>query len=136
MYSFFKKKSGFTLIELLIALGIIVILSATLIVAINPPLQFKMARDNQRKTHVIVIHGAFSEYKAREGEFPPCLLGETPVEDCEAYLVPDYLESIPEDPNDDCSGSGYLVKESPAQRIGVKAECAEEEEITVGDWKD
>jgi len=136
MPSFLKNKSGFTLIELLIVLGIIVALSALIIVAINPSLQFKMARDNQRKTHVSVIHGAFSEYKAREGEFPPCLDGEILAEECENYLVSDYLVSIPEDPRDDCTGSGYLVKESLAQGVGVKAECAEGEEITAGDWRD
>ena len=115
-------------------IGIIVMLSVIIIATINPMRQLEGARDSQRKAHLSVIHGAIMEFSGRnEGDFPGCVGGtQTNVTECSNDLVPVYLEEIPEDPSDGCS---YFVKESPAGRVGVKAECVEvEEEITVGDW--
>ncbi len=50
------KNKAFTLIELLIVIGIIAILAAAVIVAINPGRQFAQARDGyQKKTYKYII---------------------------------------------------------------------------------
>ncbi len=129
-----KKEKGFTLIELVIVIGIIMMLSVIIIMAINPPRQLRTARDNQRKTHINAIHGAIMDYAGRnEGEFPACVTGlGVDANDCAVDLVPDYLKEILQDPSENCS---YFVKKAATERVGVKAECAEEsEEIFVGDW--
>ncbi len=126
-----KKEKGFTLIELVIVIGIIMMLSIFIIMAINPPRQLRAARDNQRKTHINAIYGAIMDYAGRnEGEFPACVTeSEVDANECASDLVPDYLKEIPQDPSVDCSGSGYVVKEWPGGRVGVMASCAENEDI-------
>jgi prepilin-type N-terminal cleavage/methylation domain-containing protein len=129
-------KSGFTLIELLIVIAIITLLSLIVFVGVNPSRQLKGARDNQRKVHVNVIHGAIMDYAARnEGNFPECvMLSANEVQLCEDELVPYHLKEMPKDPiGDSCS---YFVKKNLAGRLGVKAECSEvQESITVGQWE-
>jgi len=58
------SQKGFTLVELLVVIGIIGILMAVTIVAINPVLQFQNARNAQRQADVNTILNAFYEYEA------------------------------------------------------------------------
>ena len=49
---------GFTLIEILVVIGIIAILAAIVIIAINPAKQFAQARNTQRTANVNAILNA------------------------------------------------------------------------------
>lgn len=61
---------GFTLMELLIVIGVLGILAAGLLAAIDPFEQLKKARDaNNRNASVELLNG-FTRYYASHGEFP------------------------------------------------------------------
>jgi type IV pilus assembly protein PilA len=57
-----NNKKGFTLIELLLVIGIIAILAAIVIVAINPTKQLGESRDAQRRSDVNTILNAVYQY--------------------------------------------------------------------------
>lgn len=46
------SNKGFTLIEILVVIGIIAVLAAVVLIAINPARQFAQARDSQRSSNV------------------------------------------------------------------------------------
>lgn len=56
-----NKNKGFTLIEILVVIGIIAILAAIVIIAINPAKQFAQARNTQRESNVNAILNAVSQ---------------------------------------------------------------------------
>ena len=55
-------KKGFTLLELLIVIGILAILSTTLIIVINPAEMLKKARDSQRISDLNTVKTAIAMY--------------------------------------------------------------------------
>lgn len=57
----FNKRKGFTLIEVLVVIGIIAVLAAVVIVAINPAKQFAQARNSQRTSNVATILNAIGQ---------------------------------------------------------------------------
>ena len=64
--------SGFTLIELLITIAIIGILSAAVLVGINPVQKMAQARDAKRKSDISVIRTALQNYAVMNGGmYPP-----------------------------------------------------------------
>lgn len=120
MFSQFLKKSrGFTLIEILIVIGIIAILAAIVIVAINPAKQFAQARNTQREAAVSSILNAVGQRMAdNKGVFGgtfggtytcPTLgasstvtaLNQTTNPGDLGCLAPTYISDIPKDPSPD-----------------------------------
>jgi len=61
-----KIKKGFTLLELLIVIGILAILSTTIVIVINPAQLLKKARDSQRISDLNTMKTAIAYYITEE----------------------------------------------------------------------
>lgn len=121
-----KKNKGFTLIEILVVIGIIAILAAIVIVAINPKKHFDDAKAAQRDANLNTILNAMGQYLVDNKGNLPDFMDETDnnggtdsgVSDNDNYvgvarevdtalcnvLVPEYVGAIPTDPDSDSDG--------------------------------
>jgi len=142
-------KKGFTLIEILIVIGVVAILAAIVIIAINPARQFAQARNSQRRSDVLAILNAVHQRMVdNQGQFAEGTICD-PLPDSAsiitstidsgnvdlcACLVADYLAEMPYDPSDDLAGftdctdyhTGYLIhQDTVGGRITVSAPSAE-----------
>ncbi|HNS65194.1 MAG TPA: type II secretion system protein [Candidatus Woesebacteria bacterium] len=141
----YSKKAGFTLIELLVVIGILAVLLAIVLIAINPARQFAQANNTQRSSDVNSILNAVHQFMADNNGTPPAALtasgsgtiSNTGIDIC-GDLVSDYLAALPVDPQTTpstpidevgCTGTyttGYTVSRSAANnRITVSAPNAE-----------
>ena len=147
-----KSKKGFTLIEILIVIGIITILIAAVIIAINPARQFGQARNTQRWTAVnSILNGVHQNMVENQGTFTCDPDGDSTnnplpstaknmadlVSDPLGYdicscITPDYLASMPIDPqtgsHTDCTtyDTQFEISQSATTgRITVAAPDAE-----------
>lgn len=99
-------QKGFTLIELLVVIGILGILMAVVIVAVNPSRQFAQARDTQRKADLSALTSAVVQYSVDHNGNLPTDISDNPVITTtpanvavlDSYLVPDYIAAVPDDP--------------------------------------
>ena len=100
------ERSGFTLIELLVVIGILAVLLAITLIAINPARQFSQANNTKRASDVNAILNAVDQYAAdHKGALPGTIpttatnIGTTTGEvDLCASLVTSYLAALPVDP--------------------------------------
>jgi len=137
-------KRGFTLIELLLVIGIIAILAAIVIVAINPTKQLGDARNAQRRSDVNTVLNAVYQYAIdHNGSLPSGIPTTTAKEICVTgaascdggvdldVLTGSYLVKIPADPQATGTGTDYTIVKDANNRITVAAPAAENTTITV-----
>lgn len=102
-----KNSQGFTLIELLVVIGIITILAAVVLVAINPARQFASSRDVQRRADLYAVTNAIYQYAVENNGNLPTDITTDPTHlgtggglvDLTSLLVPTYVTAIPKDPS-------------------------------------
>lgn len=142
-----KIQKGFTLIEILVVIGIIAILAAVVLIAINPARQFAQARDSQRNSNLNAILNAVGQRIAdNKGKFEGGTCPSIPiatstagaVDICSASagcpangvdlscLVPTYLPAFPTDPSGpNPPVTGYKIYQDNNGRIHVIATTQE-----------
>lgn len=126
-------QKGFTLIELLVVIGIIGILAAVVIVAVNPARQFASARDSQRKSDLYSITSAVYQYAVENNGNLPTQITTSPSDASvlSAVLVPTYLAAIPNDPSTGTpSTTNYTIFVNAEGRVVASASS----ELNEGTW--
>lgn len=137
--------AGFTLIELIVAIGIITVLAAIVIIAVNPARQFARARNTTRYNDVRAIYSALTQHSADNKGQITAKITETgqvicngqngtvtcPLDavDLSPELLPNYLPNIPRDPktgtNEDTRYQVYIDNEGLIV-VALDAELGEE----------
>lgn len=143
-----KNLRAFTLIELLVVIGVLTVLLAIVLIAINPARQFSQANNTQRRSDVNAILNAVHQFAAdnkgalpfgittTESELctpvitcatvPPLILITNALDIC-TDLVPTYIAALPTDPQSgtpfvDCGSdydTEYSIVTSGSGRITV-----------------
>jgi type IV pilus assembly protein PilA len=134
-----SQQSGFTLIEILIVIGVIAILAAIVLVAVNPAKQFEKANDAQRSSNVNALINAVGQYIVdNKGSLSGIDITTTPRDissagaDICSDLVPDYIAALPADPgksdqsidSTECGGTydtDYEISKDADDRVTITA---------------
>ncbi|MBI3342505.1 type II secretion system protein [Candidatus Curtissbacteria bacterium] len=132
-----RHQRGFTLIELLVVMGILAVLLAAVLIAINPQRQFAQARDSQRRNDILATLNAVQQYAAdNKGVLPAVIPVGLPALDtgdttfCNA-VVPKYVSLLPTDPNNNSGNAyascaagqttGYVISKDANGRLTISA---------------
>lgn len=145
--NFKRFTSGFTLIELLLVIGIMAILAAMVIVAINPTKQLAQTRDAQRYHDVNGILNAVYQHALDNDGVTADIIPATLTDICyddntcaglvnlTRILSGAYIVSLPYDPisNSGSNGaSGYKISRNPvSNRITITAPYCELENCVI-----
>lgn len=135
-----KIMRGFTLIELLVVIGILAILLAITLIAINPARQFAQSNNTKRSSDVNSILNAINQYMAdNKGTLPTGINATNQTIAATAFntmctaLVPTYIAALPVDPTTvwggsaagtpvqaaDCTGTAWNTNYSVQQLAGA-----------------
>ena len=141
-----SKNKGFTLIEILVVIGIIAVLAAIVIIAINPARQFAQARNSQRTANVNAILNAIGQNIA-DNKGTTCVAlpsSATVIKNSGGVdlscLVPNYISQLPFDPSATgahwASSSDYdteykVIQDATTKRITVDASVGQELSQTI-----
>lgn len=140
------SQKGFTLIELLVVIGILAILLAITLIAINPARQFSLTNNTKRSADVNAILNATNQYMVdNKGALPPGItttaqtIAATGFNTYCTAIVPQYIAALPVDPlsnngtpiqSTGCTGTSwttnYTIQQiSGSNRLTVAAPSAE-----------
>ncbi len=124
------KSRGFTLIELLVVIGIIGILAAVVLVAVNPGRQFAAARDTQRRSDLYGLTNAIYQYAVENNGNIPTVITTTATNvgtgvgliNLSTVLVPTYIAAIPKDPSNGTDANTlYSISRNDSGRVVASA---------------
>lgn len=135
------NRKGFTLIELLVVIGILAILLAITLIAINPSRQFAQANNTKRRSDVLQILNAIHQYAADHSGTLPAGISSTTATDIASsgidicsVIMPTYISALPQDPKSNsgvpitsCAtyDTAYQVRLDAGNRVIVSAPNAE-----------
>ena len=134
------QEGAFTLVELLVVIGILTILLSIALIAINPLRQFQQSNNTRRRSDILAILNAITEYSADNsgalsGTLSSATTAQTMTSDSGASnidicddLIPTYIAAMPYDPEtgDYTSCSNYdtqytVVVTTAPSRVTVAA---------------
>lgn len=143
-------KKGFTLLEILLVIAVIGILSAIILISINPNRQLAQARDSVRQSDITSLQKAIEQYGIdNAGLYVNLSITTIPQYICDTgnisepgapicppgtvdlrSLVPNYLAVIPKD-SQASNNTGYKVAIHPNNRISISSALSENKVISV-----